>query len=37
MTFFKNAYDWLKKDGTLTLHLVNRDKFNPIVNAADIL
>jgi ubiquinone/menaquinone biosynthesis C-methylase UbiE len=37
LTFFKNAYDWLKKDGTLTLHLVNRDKFNPIVNAADLL
>jgi len=37
LTFFKNAYDWLKKNGTLTLHLVNRDKFNPIVNAADVL
>jgi len=37
LTFFKNAYEWLKKNGTLTLHLVNRDKFNPIVNAADIL
>jgi ubiquinone/menaquinone biosynthesis C-methylase UbiE len=37
MEFFKNAYDWLKQNGTLTLHLVNRDKFNPIVNAADVL
>ena len=37
LPFFKNAYEWLKKDGTLTLHLVNRDKFNPIVNAADVL
>tara|TARA_B100001093_G_scaffold428841_1_gene423810 strand:+ start:544 stop:1530 length:987 start_codon:yes stop_codon:yes gene_type:complete len=37
MTFFKNCYDWLKQRGTLTLHLVNRDKFNPIVNAADVL
>ena len=37
LTFFKNAYEWLKKNGTLTLHLVNRDKFNPIVNAADVL
>ncbi len=35
--FFRNAYTWLKANGTLTLHLVNRDKFNPIVNAADIL
>jgi SAM-dependent methyltransferase len=35
--FFKNAFTWLKPNGTLTLHLVNRDKFNPIVNAADIL
>ena len=37
LTFFKNAYSWLKTDGTLTLHLVNRDKFNPIVNTADVL
>jgi SAM-dependent methyltransferase len=37
LKFFKNAYSWLKPDGTLTLHLVNRDKFNPIINAADIL
>jgi len=37
LKFFQNAYDWLKADGTLTLHLVNRDKFNPIVNASDIL
>lgn len=37
LQFFQNAYDWLKKNGTMTLHLVNRDKFNPIVNAADVL
>lgn len=37
LKFFKNAYSWLKPDGTLTLHLVNRDKFNPIVNASDVL
>ena len=37
LEFFKNAFDWLKSNGTLTLHLVNRDKFNPIVNAADVL
>ena len=27
----------VKPRGTLTLHLVNRDKFNPIVNTADVL
>ena len=37
LEFFKNAFDWLKSNGTMTLHLVNRDKFNPIVNAADVL
>jgi ubiquinone/menaquinone biosynthesis C-methylase UbiE len=37
LKFFKNAYNWLKPNGTLTLHLVNRDKFNPIVNASDVL
>jgi len=37
LNFFKNAYEWLKKNGTMTLHLVNRDKFNPIINAADVL
>jgi len=37
LKFFKNSYRWLKPDGTLTLHLVNRDKFNPIVNASDVL
>ena len=35
--FLRNAYTWLKPNGTLTLHLVNRDKFNPIVNAASVL
>jgi SAM-dependent methyltransferase len=34
-TFLKNCYDWLKPGGYLALHLVNRDKFNPIINAAD--
>lgn len=37
LKFFENAYSWLKPKGTLTLHLVNRDKFDPIVNAASIL
>lgn len=35
--FFKNVYDWLKPGGILVIHLVNRDKFDPIVNAADPL
>jgi len=35
--FFKNCYDWLKPGGYLVLNLVNRDKFDPILNAADPL
>jgi SAM-dependent methyltransferase len=35
--FLKNCYDWLKPGGYLILHLVNRDKFDPILNAADPL
>ena len=35
--FFRNAFTWLKPKGTLTLHLVNRDKFSPVVDAADLL
>ena len=35
--FFKNAYDWLKPRGYLMLHLVNRNMFDPILNAADPL
>ena len=35
--FFKNAYDWLKPGGFLIIHLVNRDKFDPIINSADPL
>lgn len=35
--FFENCYKWLKPGGYLAIHLVNRDKFNPIVNAADPL
>ena len=34
---FRNAFTWLKPKGTLTLHLVNRDKFSPVVDAADLL
>lgn len=33
--FFSNCYNWLKPGGLLILHLVNRDKFNPIVPAGD--
>lgn len=35
--FFKNVYDWLKPGGTLVLHLVNRDLFDPIVTGTDPL
>lgn len=35
--FFENCYKWLKPGGYLNIHLVNRDKFNPIINAADPL
>ena len=35
--FFKNCYDWLKPGGKLIVHLVNRDKFDPILNASDPL
>ena len=35
--FFKNVYDWLKPGGILVVHLANRDKFDPIINAADPL
>ena len=35
--FFKNCYDWLKPGGKLIIHLVNRDKFDPILNAANPL
>jgi ubiquinone/menaquinone biosynthesis C-methylase UbiE len=35
--FLQNCYQWLKPGGYLILHLVNRNKFDPIVNAADPL
>lgn len=35
--FFENCYKWLKPGGYLNIHLVNRDKFNPIINVADPL
>lgn len=35
--FFDNCFRWLKPGGYLNIHLVNRDKFNPIINVADPL
>jgi len=35
LTFFKNCYYWLMPNGYLIIHLVNRDKYNPIVPAAN--
>ena len=35
--FINNVYDWLKPGGYFLLHLVNRDKFDPILNTADPL
>ena len=37
LQFFKNCYNWLMPGGSLTVHLVNRDKFDPILNVADPL
>jgi len=34
---FKNCYDWLSPGGFLILHLVNRDKFDPILDVANPL
>jgi SAM-dependent methyltransferase len=33
--FLSNCYNWLRPGGSLIIHLVNRDKFNPIVPAGD--
>jgi ubiquinone/menaquinone biosynthesis C-methylase UbiE len=35
--FLKNCYEWLMPGGYFVLHLVNRDKFDPILSAADPL
>jgi SAM-dependent methyltransferase len=35
--FLKNCYDWLRPGGYFVLHLVNRNKFDPILNSADPL
>ena len=36
-TFLQNCYTWLKPQSYLAVHLVNRDKFDPILNVADPL
>lgn len=35
--FLQNCMNWLRPGGYLVLHLVNRDKFDPILNTADPL
>lgn len=34
-TFLKNCYNWLSPGGFMVLHLVDRDKFDPILPAGD--
>lgn len=34
-TFFSNAYEWLEPGGFLVVHMVNRNKFSPIIPAGD--
>jgi len=36
-TFFENAFRWLQPGGSLIIHLVNRDKFDPILPAGNPL
>lgn len=36
-SFFTNCHNWLKKNGYLAIHLVDRNKFDPIITAADPL
>ena len=37
MEFFQNCFDWLMPGGYLIIHLVNRNRFDPILPAADPL
>ena len=37
LLFLKNCYNWVKPNGYFILHLVNRDRFDPILPAADPL
>ena len=34
---FHNIYNWLKPGGYMVIHLVDRDKFDPRIEAADPL
>jgi len=34
-TMFRNAFSWLQPGGCLVIHLVNREKFDPILEAAN--
>ena len=33
--FFRNCYEWLKPGGYLVIHLVDRNRFDPILNSVD--
>jgi len=33
--FFENCYNWLEKDGYLIIHVVDREKFDPILDKAN--
>lgn len=35
--FFQNCYNWLMPGGYLVVHLVNKHRFNPVLNPADPL
>ena len=35
MIFFRNCFNWLKPGGYLSIHLVNRDTFDPILPAGN--
>ena len=34
---FQNCFNWLQPGGMLIIHLVNRDKFDPVLNVSDPL
>lgn len=37
LAFFTNCHRWLKNNGYLAIHLVDRNNFDPIINASDPL